>query len=54
MSLSCVPQNEMVAIPGDMSGHVGSNNVAYDGMHSGYGFGAKNADGSRILEFADG
>jgi len=26
----------------------------YDGTHSGYGFGDRNADGSRILEFADG
>jgi len=32
----------------------GSNNVGYDGTHGGNGFGARNADGSRILEFADG
>jgi len=30
--------------------HVGSNNVGYGGMHGV----ARNADGSRILEFADG
>ena len=34
-------------------GHVRSNNVGYDGMHGGYGYGVRNADGSRILEFAD-
>jgi len=28
--------------------------VGYDGTHGGYGFGDRNADGSRILEFADG
>jgi len=52
--VSCIPQNEMVVLTGDMNGHVGSNNVGYDGTHGGYGFGARNADGSRILEFADG
>jgi len=52
--MSCIPQNEMVVLAGDMNGYVGSNNVGYDGMHSGYRFGARNADGSRILEFANG
>jgi len=28
--------------------------VGYDGTHGGYGFVDRNADGSRILEFADG
>jgi len=50
-----MPQNEMVVLPGDMNGHVvGSNSVGYDGTYGGYGFGDRNADGSRILEFADG
>jgi len=44
----------MVVLAGDMNGHVGSNSVGYDGTHGGYGFGARNPDGSRILEFADG
>jgi len=39
---------------GDMNGHVGSSNVGYDGTHGGFGYGSINADGSRILEFADG
>ena len=39
---------------GDMNGHVGSSNVGYDGTHGGFGYGSRNADGSRILEFADG
>jgi len=42
----------MVVLAGDMNGHVGSNNFGYDRTHGGYGFGARNADGSRILEFA--
>jgi len=38
----------MVVLAGDMNGHVGSSNVGYDGYED------RNADGSRILEFADG
>ena len=52
--VSCIPRDEMVVLVGDMNGHVGSRNVGYDGMHGGFGYGARNADGSRILEFADG
>ena len=52
--LSCVPQNEMVVFAGDMNGHIGSSNVSYRGTHGGFGYGCRNADGSRISEFADG
>jgi len=34
-----------------MNGHVGSSNFGYDGMHGGLGYGDKNTDRSRILEF---
>jgi len=44
----------MVVLAGDMNGHVGSNCVGYDGMRGDYWFGDRNADGSRILEFAYG
>jgi len=44
----------MVVFAGDRNGHVGSSNVGYDGTHGGLGYGSRNADGSRILEFADG
>ena len=37
-----------------MNGHVGSSNVGYDGTHGGYGYGSRNVDSSRIVEFADG
>jgi len=52
--VSCIPQKEKVVLAGDMNGHVGSSNVGYDGMHGGFGYGDRNTDGSRILEFADG
>jgi len=44
----------MVVFAGDMNGHIGSSNVRYCGMRGGFGYGSRNADGSRILEFADG
>jgi len=50
---SCISQNEMV-VAGDMNGHVGSNNVSNDGTHGAYGYAVRNADGSRILQLADG
>jgi len=52
--VSCTPQNEMVVLAGDMNGHVGSSVVGYDGTHGGFQYEGKNADGSRILEFAAG
>jgi len=52
--VSCTPQNEMVVLAGDMNGHVGGSNVGCNGMHGGFRYGARNADGSRNLEFADG
>jgi len=52
--VSCIPQNEMVVLAGDMNGHVGSSNVCHEGTHGGSGYGDRNADGSRILECADG
>jgi len=33
--VSCIPQNEMVVLAGDMNQHVGSSNVGYNGMHGG-------------------
>jgi len=48
-----IPQNEMAVLAGDMNGHVGSNNVGYDGTHGGFGCGDRNANGSKILEFTD-
>jgi len=42
----------MVVLAGDMNGHVGNSNVGYDGTHGGFGYGDRNADGPRILEFA--
>ena len=40
-------------VGGDLNGHVSTNVDGYDGAHGGYGFGERNADGERILEFCD-
>jgi len=40
----------MVVFAEDMNRHIGSNNVGYVV----FGYGSRNADGSGILEFADG
>jgi len=39
--VSCTPQNEMVVFAGDMTGHIGSSNVGYDGTHGGFGYGSR-------------
>ena len=52
--VSCIPPNEMIVLAGDMNGHVGTNNAGYDGTHGSFGYGVRNVDSSRILEFADG
>jgi len=50
--VSCITQNEMVVFAGGMNRHIGSSNVGYDGTHGGFVYCSRNADGSRILEFA--
>jgi len=35
----------------DMNEHVGSSNVGYDWTYGGFGYAARNGDGSRILEW---
>jgi len=43
----------LIVVGGDLNGHVGTNVDGYDGVHGGYGFGERNADGERILELCD-
>ena len=52
--MSCIPQNEMFVLAGDVNGNVRSSNAGYDGTHSGFGYGARNADASSVLELTDG
>ena len=51
--LSGIPKQESIFIGSDMNGHVGRDADGYGGVHGGMGFGTRNADGERILEFGD-
>jgi len=46
--VSCIPQNEMVVLAGDMNGHVGSSNAGYDGF--GMEIGMQMVPGSSSLQ----
>ncbi|VDO19908.1 unnamed protein product [Heligmosomoides polygyrus] len=47
-----VPSQDMIVVAGDLNGHVGATKDGYSG-HGGFGYGSRNADGERILEYAD-
>ncbi|XP_057306130.1 uncharacterized protein LOC130644510 [Hydractinia symbiolongicarpus] len=42
---------ELIMVGGDFNGHVGKSSEGYRGVHVGYGFGSRNKEGERLLEF---
>ena len=48
--LAIIPDDELLLVCGDLNGHVGETS-GFDGIHGGHGFGARNAEGIRILDF---
>ena len=50
--LSKIPPSEVLIPGGDWNGHVGSTADGFEGVHGGFGYGVRNSDGDRILEFA--
>ena len=44
---------ERLVVCGDMNGHVGTMKDGFVGVHGGYGYGDRNAEGEMLLEFAD-
>ena len=50
--ISELPDKEIVIPCGDWNGHVGREAAGYEGAHGGSGYGERNADGDRVLEFA--
>jgi hypothetical protein len=46
-----VPPGEFIMLGGDLNGHVGSGSDGYEGLHGAFGFGKRNKEGDRILEF---
>ncbi|KAK6730588.1 hypothetical protein RB195_007196 [Necator americanus] len=43
---------EVLLIGGDFNGHVGSRRDGFESCHGGYGYGARNGNELRILEYA--
>jgi len=50
---SNIPVGEMILLGGDLNGHVGSHGDDYMGVHGGFGYGTRNVEGERILDFGD-
>jgi hypothetical protein len=46
-------RNERLVVAGDWNGHVGEETKGYEGTHGGRGYGDRNTEGERILEYAD-
>ena len=47
-----IPNSEELVIGGDWNGHVGKSADGFHQIHGGFGFGERNAEGGRILDFA--
>ena len=48
---SNVDEKEVIILGGDMNGHVGKITAGYEDVHGGFGYGVRNVEGERILEF---
>ena len=44
---------DKIILGGDMNGHVGQVANGYQETHGGFGYGTRNKDGERILEFSE-
>jgi hypothetical protein len=45
--------DDFVVLLGDLNGHVGAEADGYEGIHGGFGYGDRNVEGCRILEFSE-
>ena len=50
---SGISERDIVVIGEDLNGHVGALAEGYEGVHGESGFGVRNTEGVRILEFWD-
>ena len=50
--VASVPDEEILFIGGDFNGHVGEHSDGFEGIHGGNGYGLRNQDGLRILDFS--
>ena len=49
--ISKLPDKEIVISWGDWNGLIVKEAVGYEGVHGGYGYGERNADRDRVLDF---
>ncbi|VDP13440.1 unnamed protein product [Heligmosomoides polygyrus] len=47
-----VPSKDVIIVAGDLNGHVGATKDGHS-CHGGFGYGSRNADGERILDYAE-
>ncbi|VDP47262.1 unnamed protein product [Heligmosomoides polygyrus] len=47
-----VPSKDVIIVAGGLNGHVGAAKDGYS-CHGGFGYGSRNPDGERILEYAE-
>ncbi|XP_045174424.2 craniofacial development protein 2-like [Mercenaria mercenaria] len=47
-----IPASEILVPSGDWNGHVGAKGQGFEEVHGGRGFGIRNTEGERVLEFA--
>ena len=45
--------DEIILVGGDMNGHVGTEAVGFPEVHGGMGYGTRNEDGERLLEYCE-
>ena len=48
-----IKKTERIMLGGDLNWHVGKESDGYEGVHGGQGYGMRNAEGERILEFCE-
>ena len=48
-----IKEAESIILGGDLNGHVGKNSDGFEEIHGGHGYGVRNAEGERILEFGE-
>ena len=51
-SIACHNIIHLNTLLGDWNGHVGSEGCGFEEVHGGKGFGVRNTEGERLLEFA--
>ena len=47
-----IPPSEVLVPGGDWNGHVGASADGFEEVHGGFGYGARNDEGDRLLDFA--